>query len=136
MANPASMQERELIVGNYVALCDSADVEDDHFHLCKVLAIEDDKTILLNYTTFNDNLANAKFGIMYQERSSLRYTTQKPKRNAREQEVIDKVPLEEADDYVDHYNIKMTKSMKIGKKSVRQLRKLGLKHLVLGRTFP
>ena len=136
MANPASMQERRLIVGNYVALCDSADAEDDHFHLCKVLSIEDDKAILLNYATFNDNLANAKFSIMYQERSSLRYTTQKPKRDAREQEVIDKVPLEEADDYVDHYDIKMTKSMKIGKKSARQLRKLGLKHHVLGRTFP
>ena len=91
---------------------------------------------MLNYATFNDNLANAKFSIMYQERSSLRYTTQKPKRNVREQEVIDKVPLEEADDYVDHYNIKTTKSMKIGKKSVRQLRKLGLKHHVLGQTFP
>ena len=43
MANPASMQERELIVGNYVALCDSADAEDDHFHLCKVLSIDESR---------------------------------------------------------------------------------------------
>ena len=79
---------------------------------------------------------NAKFGIMYQERSTLKYTTQKPKRNVREQEVIDKVPLEEAEDYVDHYDIKVTKNTRIGKKSIRQLRKLGLKHHVLGQTFP
>ena len=32
MANHEEMQERKLIVGNYVALCDSADPEDDHFH--------------------------------------------------------------------------------------------------------
>ena len=136
MANPVSMQERELIVGNYVALCDSADLEDDHFHLCKVISIEDDKAILLNYATFNNNINNAKFSIMYQERSTLRYTTLKPKRNAREQEVIDKVPLDEAEDYIDHYDLRMTKSMKIGRKSMRQLKKLGLKHHVLGTTFP
>ena len=136
MANPESMQERRLVVGNYVALCDSADLEDDHFHLCKVLSIEDEKALLLNYATFSNNIHNAKFSIMYQERSTLRYTTAKPKRNAREQEVLDKVALEEAEDYVDHYDIKMTKGMKIGKKSIRQLKKLGLKHHVLGQTFP
>ena len=136
MANPASMQERRLITGNYVALCDSADLEDDHFHLCKVLSIEDDKATLLNYATFSNNLSNAKFSIMYQEITTQRYTTQKPKRNAREQEVIDKVSLEEAEDYIDHYDIKVTKNMKIGKKSIRQLQRLGLKHHVLGRTFP
>ena len=33
--------------------------------------------------------------------------TQTPKQNAKEQEVIDKVALEEADDYIDHYNLKL-----------------------------
>ena len=141
IANHVHMQERELIPGRYVALCDSADVEDDHFHLCRVLAIEDDKAILLNYATFQNNINTAVFSIMYQESSNSRYTTQKPKRNAREQEVLDKVALSEADDYIDHYNVQMTKSMRIGKgflkkKSIRQLKKLGLKHHVLGTTFP
>ena len=62
--------------------------------------------------------------------------TQTPKRNAKEQEVIDKVALEEADDYIDHYNLKLTRSRKISAKSIRQLKKLGLKHHVLGKTFP
>ena len=89
MANHEEMQERKLIVGNYVALCDSADPEDDHFHLCKVIEIEDHTAVLLNYATFSTNLAKAKFSIMYQERRGLRYTTDKPRINPRSQEVID-----------------------------------------------
>ena len=101
------MQQHKIIVGNYVSLCDSNDEEDDLFHLCRVLAIEDDKAILLNYATWTSNIKMAKFSIMYQDHNS-RYTTEKPKRNAREAEVIDRVALAEADDYIDHYDIKMT----------------------------
>ena len=136
IANHIHLQERRLIPGNYVALCDSADPEDDHFHLCRVLAIEDDKAVLLNYATFQRNIKTAVFSTMYQERATARYTTQKPARNAREQEVIDKVSLAEADEYVDHYDIRMTTSMKIKARSIRQLNKLGLKHHILGVTFP
>ena len=62
--NDTRMQERKLIVGNFVALCDS---DEDHFHLCRVLAIEDVKAILLNYSTSTRNLRLAKFGILYQK---------------------------------------------------------------------
>ena len=130
------MQERKLVVGNYVALCDSAEKEDDHFHLCKVVEIEDRVAVLLNYATFSANLATARFSILYQERTSARYTTKKPRINARSQEVIDKVSLEEADDYIDHYDIKVSPKMRIKAKCIRQLQKLGLKHHVLGKTFP
>ena len=136
IANHIHLQERRLIPGNFVALCDSADPEDDLFHLCRVLSIEDDKAVLLNYATFQRNIKTAVFSIMYQERATARYTTQKPARNAREQEVIDKVALSEADEYVDHYDIRMTGSMKIKARSIRQLNKLGLRHHVLGTTFP
>ena len=136
MANHEEMQERKLIVGNYVALCDSADPEDDHFHLCKVIAIEDHTAVLLNYATFSTNLAKAKFSIMYQERRGLRYTTDKPRINPRSQEVIDRVSLEEADDYIDHYDIKLTLRGRIKMRCIKQLKKLGLKHHVLGKTFP
>jgi len=136
MANHEDMQERKLIVGKYVALCDSADPEDDHFHLCKVIAIEDDTAVLLNYATFSTKLATAQFSIMYQERQSSRYTTEKPRLNARSQEVVDRVALDEADDYIDHYDIQMTPARRIKARCIRQLRKLGLKHHVLGKTFP
>ena len=130
------MQERKLIVGNYVALCDTDSPEDDHFHLCKVIEIEDNTVVLLNYATFGTRLTTAQFSVMYQERSSSRYTTEKPKLNARSQEVIDRISLEEADGYIDHYDIKMTLRMRIKARCIRQLRKLGLKHHILGKTFP
>ena len=129
------MQERKVIVGNFVALCDSDDPEDDHFHLCLVLAIEDGKAILLNHTTSTGNIRMAKFTILYQKKNTLQYTMESPNRNAREQEVIDQVPLKEADSFIDHYDIKMTKAMRISAKSIRQLTKLGLHHHVLGKTF-
>ena len=136
IANEARMQDNKLTPGNFVSLCDTDDENDVHFHLCKVIAIEDDKALLLNYATWGKSLKSAKFSILYQERNSNRYTTQKPNKNAQEREVIDEIPLEQADDYVDHYNIKMNKGMRISKTSIRQLRKLGLKHHVLGKTFP
>ena len=43
--------------------------------------------------------------------------------------------VEEVEDYTDHYNIKMTKSMRISAKSIKQLVKLGLNHHVMGKTF-
>ena len=136
IANEDGMQENKLIPGNFVTLCDTDDENDIYFHLCKVIAIEDDKALLLNYATWGKNLNTAKFCVMYQEQATNRYTTQKPKRNAKEREVIDHLPLEEADDYVDHFNIKMTKDMKMSKASIKQIRKLGLKHHILGKTFP
>ena len=136
MAIHEEMQERKLVMGNYVALCDSADPEDDHFHLCKVVEIEDNAAVLLNYATFSANIQTARFSIMYQSRHSARYTTERPTINARSQEVIDRVNLEEADDFIDHYDVKMTAKMRIKAKCIRQLQKLGLKHHVLGKTFP
>jgi len=136
MATDAKMQERRIIVGNYVALCDTDDPNDDLFHLCEVTGIEDDKAILLNYATWGRNLKSARFSIMYQEHDTLRYTTEKPSRNAREQEVVDRVDLDKADAYIDHYDIRLTRNMKISAKSARQLRKLGLRHHILGQTFP
>ena len=59
-----------------------------------------------------------------------------PKTNVREQEVIDRIDLAVADDYIDHYDIKGTGKMYLSKKSIRQLQQLGLKHHILGKTFP
>jgi transposase InsO family protein len=136
IANEAEMQDDKLISGNFVTLCDTDDRNDDHFHLCKVIAIEDEKALLLNYATWSTNLRSAKFKILYQEKSTNRYTTQRPARNAKEREVIDKVPMDRVDDYIDHYNVKLTKDMRLRKSSIRQLKALGLKHHVLGKTFP
>ena len=136
IANNIQMQEDQLILGNFVSLCDTDDENDIHFHLCKVVAIEDNQAVLLNYATYTADVRTAKFKILYQEHSTNRYTTKKPRRNAREQEVLDKVPLEQADDYIDHYNLKLTENMCLTAASIKQLKKLGLKHHILGGTFP
>jgi len=138
MANDTDMQKHKLKIGNYVSLCDSDEPEDDHFHLCKVIAIRDDKAVLLNHGTWGKNIKTAVFKIMYQDEKSAQYTLDKPRTNVREQEVVDEIDLDVADDYIDHYDIKITNEQKIRikAKSVRQLRQLGLKHHVLGDTFP
>ena len=136
IANDMKMQEEKLVPGNFVSLCDTDDPEDDHFHLCKVVSIEDNKAFLLNYGTWGKSLRSAKFSILYQERDSNQYTTQKPLKEAKDREVMDELPLDQADDYIDHYDIKLTKDMRISKASQKQLKKLGLKHHILGKTFP
>ena len=135
-AQDIHMQQRELVVGNFVALCDSDNVKDDHFHVCKVLAIQDNKAVLLNYATWTSNIKTAQFSVMYQHAKDHTFTTIAPRKNVKEQEVIDWVTLQEADDYIDHYNLQLTKSMKIKAKTAKQLKQLGLKHHVLGKTFP
>ena len=135
IANDQQMQLRKLIMGKYVALCDSAEPTDDRFYLCRVIAFEDNNVILLNYATWNKNIRNAKFSVLYSDDQG-RYTTDVPRRNARNKEVTDTISLDEADDLIDHYDIKMTKSMNISAKSRRQLQQLGLRHHILGTTFP
>jgi len=116
-------------VGNFVALCDS---DEDYFHLCRVLAIEDVKAILLNYSTSTRNLKLAKFGILYQKQSTQQYKLEPPGKKAREQEVIDQVPLEDAGSFTDHYD---ESHAHIGQVNTLRM-KLGLHHHVLGETFP
>ena len=135
-AQDIEMQKRDLVVGNYVALCDSDRVEDDHFHLCKVLSIKDGKTVLLNYATWQTKIKRAKWSIMYQHKSDLAFTTTPSRKNPIQQEVIDWVTVEEADGYIDHYDVKLTKSMRITTKCIKHLKQLGLKHHALGKTFP
>ena len=77
----------------------------------------------------------AKYSILYSDDQG-RYTTDKPRRNARSKEVTDTVSLDEADDLIDHYDIKMTGSMIISAKSRKQLKQLGLRHHILDTTFP
>ena len=60
-----------------MTLCDSADLADDHSQMRKVLEIEDDTTILLNYVTFSVSTVTVRFSVMYQERQSVWYTTVK-----------------------------------------------------------
>ena len=136
MANGIHMQVNELTPGHFVTLCDSNDPDDDLFHLCKVKDIVDSRAVLLNYATWTANINQAVFSIMYQENTTMRYTTVKPQRKAEEQQVIDEISLEDADDYIDHYDVRMTGTMRISKKSIREINKLRLRHHVLGRTFP
>ena len=136
MSNGINVQENAWKIDNFVSSCDSDDPSDDLFYLCKVLDIVDDKTILLNYTTWTTNIHQAVFSIMCQEDKTLRCTTVKPTRKEEEQQVIDHLDLADADDYIDHYDVRMTDTMRISKRSTRELAKLRLRHHTLGRTFP
>ena len=136
MANDEALQDNKVVVGRYVTLCDTDEEKDVWFHLCKVIEVTDGKAILLNYATFGKNIHSAKFSIMYQEEDTAKYTTVKPRRNARQQEVKDKVDLDDIDGYVGLYDVKLTKAMRISKGSIKQIKKLGLKHHILGKTFP
>ena len=111
IVNEARIQKDKLIPGNFVSLCDTDDENDVHFHLDKVVVMEDDKDLLLNYATWGKNLNSAKFKILYQEPSTNGYPTQKPTRNVRDHEAMDELSLKQTDDYIDHYNIKLTKGM-------------------------
>ena len=122
MTNPPSMQTNEMKVGNYVTLCDTDKPEDDRFHLCEIIVIEDDKAQLLNLVTWTSNIRTAKFCTLYQQARTQRYTTERPLREADQQRVIDEVPIEIADDYIDHYDIKLTQSMRISASSQKQLK--------------
>ena len=88
-----------------------------------------------NYVTWSPNIKTVVFSVMYQL-NNVKYTTEKPKQRARDHEVIDRVPLGEADSFIDHYDVKLTPKQKITVKSRRQLEKLGLRHHILGQTFP
>lgn len=124
MPNEASIQVNKLKVGNYVALCDTDEPDDVHLHLCKVLAIEDERAILLNHGT---NLKRAVFKVWYQEEKTSKYTLNKPRNAKRQEEVADELELDVADDYIDHYDIKITNEQKIRIKA-KSIRRLGLKH--------
>ena len=129
------MQENKIVVGNYVTLCDTNHEDDDLFHLCRVIALENENAVLLNYATWSPNIKTAVFSVMYQLNNA-KYTTENPNQRARDDEVIDRVPLGEADSFIDHYDVKLTPKQKITAKSRRQLEKLGLRHHILGQTFP
>ena len=77
-------------------------------------------------------MRNAKFSILYSDDQG-RYTTDVSTRNARSKDTISS---DKADNLIDHYDIKMTKSMNISARSRIQLQQLGLKHHILDTTFP
>ena len=138
IAQNQQMQEHKLALGNYVALTDE-DSQDNRgntrYYLCRVVEFKDGNAVLLNYTTWSPKETTAVFNILYADMKG-KYTTKRPARNPREHEVTDTIPLDEVDDLIGHYDIRLTRSRRLTSKSLRQLRQLKLVHHVLGKTYP
>ena len=132
--------EHDLKVGNFVALCDTDDPTSDKynlFHLGKVTNIADDQAHIANYATFGKNLITAAWKPLYQTDAG-EYTVAKPRRAAASKRVVDIV---DADDqsYVRHFDVKLNskgKHPKIAVATRKQLAAQGLRHHVIGRTYP
>ena len=134
MANNVST---DLKVGNFVALSDTDDPNSKGFkqvHVGKVINIADGQARIQNYATLSKNIAQAKWAPLYQMDDGV-YTTVKPRRNAKNLRVIDIVD-EFDQDYVRCADLTMTGSGKISARSRTHLANLGLKHHVLGFTYP
>ena len=127
----------DLKVGNFVALSDTDDPKAKGFkqvHVGKIINIADGQAHIQNYATLSRSMAQAKWAPLYQLPSGV-YTTVKPKRNAKNLRVIDMVD-EFDQDYVRCADLSMTSSGKISARSRAHLANLGLKHHVLGLTYP
>ena len=89
----ATHGDMQLVVGNYVALCDSADREDDHLLPSLQSCGDGDRSCSIELCNLFGQPRTARFSIMYQTRHRALYTTEKPRINARSQEVINNVNL-------------------------------------------
>ncbi len=136
-ANHADENYSDYELGNFVALADTDDPSDDLFHVAKIISVADGKVQLLNYATNNRNLTNAKFEKLFQNSSDGRY-----RRGGREsacwKQVVDEIDIEDEDEYtyVRHHRLRLTANGKLTSQSRQQLQSAGLKHHILGTTFP
>ena len=124
-------------MGDFVALCDTDDPNSKEYHmyhLAKVINVADGMAQLQNYAATNRKLANAKWKPLYQDTDGA-YMLTKPRKEAETKRVVDAVETEEQD-YVRHFGIKLTAAGKIVARHRKKLKQLGLRHHVLGVTFP
>ena len=124
-------------VGDYVALCDTDDPNDQgyrRYHIAKVINIADGLTQLLNYATTTRKLENAKWQPLYQCDDGA-YTLTKPHKGAQQKRVIDVVETEDQG-YVRVFGLKLTKTGKLTAAFRHKLARLNMKHHVLGLTYP
>jgi len=123
-------------VGNYVALADSDDPDDNHFHVARILAVADGRIRLQNYVTTSNDLRVATWQRLYQH-SDGRYR-RGGRKSANWQPVIDELEVSgEADfPYIRHHRLKFLASGRLTAKCKQQLQQSGLHHHVLGRSFP
>ena len=121
----------------FVALSDTDDVDSkgySMYHVGKVINVADGQAHIQNYATANRNINTATWQPLYQLDSGA-YTTAKPRRGAANKRVIDIVDDDDTD-YVQHANVKLTTSQKLAARTRKHLIEKGLKHHVLGLTFP
>ena len=123
-------------VGNFVALADSDDPSDDRYHVAEIISNADNRIRLRNYATTSTNINNATWQPLFQHRDG-RY-----RRGGRKSKhwdyVVDEIDAESETDfpYIRHHQLRLLDSGRLTAKSKLQLRKSGLKHHVLGRSFP
>ena len=126
-----------LRVGSFVALSDTDDPAAKgytYYHVGKVINIADAQASIQNYATQSKNVVTAKWSPLYQLPTGV-YTIVKPRRKAASMRVIDMVD-EHDEDYVRCTDVRLTSTGKLTACSRKHLARLGLKHHVLGLTYP
>ena len=123
-------------VGNFVALADSDDPADNRFHVAKITGIVDGNLILQNYATSTQNTQSATWKPLYQHDDG-RY-----RRGGHASKhwhaVVDEVIMDDEKEfpYIRHHRLQFTESGRLTASCKKQLQQSGLKHHVLGRSFP
>ena len=113
-------------VGAFVTYRDTDDPDSDdskRFHLGKVINVADGEAHLHCQVTKGKALSHAKWSPLYQ-RNNGEYTLADSKHS---EPVVDRVPVDELE-WVLHYDVQLTKDIRITKKSRRQLERKTIKY--------
>lgn len=123
-------------MGNFVALADTDDPQDDQYHVAKVISVADGIVSLANYSTTTSNVNTATWKRLFQHRDG-RYRSG-GKASKHWQPVIDELDIDGEKDfpYIRHHRLQFTGNGHLTAACKRQLRQSGLRHHVLGRSFP
>ena len=127
----------KLRMGSLVAFSDTDDTQDaGHklYHIGKVVNVADEVAHVANYATQSKSVTQAKWSLLYQLPNGV-YTLTKPRRGAKQARVIDKIDVNDKD-YVKCANVQLTTAGKLAARYRKRLERHGLKHHVLGLTYP
>ena len=123
-------------VGSFVAIKDQPD--DTHYHLARILAVDEHTTTVHYYATYGNRLRTAVWKPLYQLPHTNQIVMKKPETINRDHVqwtgTIDTLPTGEG--LIIHANVNMTPNMKIGSRSRKILNSSdNISHHILARTW-
>lgn len=123
-------------IGNFIAYSDTDDPNDSNstkFHVGQCKNLSDGYAEIHCYATHGNAISRCEWAPLYQNQKGT-YATGDPKHG---EPVMDKIPMGEGSEtYVHHYNVKLTKDLKLTSKTRQQLAKMGVTRHRLGHSFP